>query len=169
VITVVWIYKHLVLIPIIVALAFGAAQLVPYRVSNPPVQAEPVWDSPRTRALVVTACYDCHSNQTRSHWYTKMAPMSWLAARDVQRGRAALNFSEWATSGGERDLAGAVADGNMPPSRYFYFGLHKDAKLSATERDDLIRGLQAIAAQGGGHGAEATTADDKNGQVRAGQ
>jgi hypothetical protein len=133
-----------------VAVAFGAAQLVPYRVSNPPVRGEPVWDSPRTRALVVTACYDCHSNQTRSHWYTKVAPMSWLTARDVRNGRAALNFSEWAASAGEQDPASAVADGNMPPARYFYFGLHKDAKLTAAERVDLIRGLQAIAAQAGG-------------------
>jgi hypothetical protein len=133
-----------------VAVAIGAAQLVPYRVSNPPVHDEPRWDSPRTRALVVTACYDCHSNQTRSHWYTKVAPMSWLTARDVRGGRAALNFSEWATSSGEHDPAGAVADGNMPPARYFYFGLHKDAKLSAAERDELIQGLQAIAAQAGG-------------------
>lgn len=128
------------------AVSFGAVQLVPYRVSNPPVNDEPAWDSPRTRALVVAACFDCHSNRTRSRWYTKVAPMSWLTTRDVRNGRDALNFSEWSTSEGGRNAAGAVADGVMPPARYFYFGLHSDAKLSAADRADLIRGLQALAA-----------------------
>jgi hypothetical protein len=135
---------------VIVAVAFGALQLVPYRVSNPAVRSEPPWDSPRTRALAVTACFDCHSNQSRSHWYTKVAPMSWMTVRDVKNGRAALNFSEWGTSGGEHNAAEAVADGKMPPRRYFYFGLHQKAKLSATDRADLIRGLQAIAGQRSG-------------------
>ncbi len=136
-----------------IVMSFVAAQLVPYRVSNPAVHDEPQWDSPRTRVLVATACFDCHSNQTRSHWYTQVAPMSWLTTKDVRRGRAALNFSEWSTTGREHDPAGAVSDGRMPPTRYFYFGLHQDAKLSATDRADLIRGLQATvaASPGGGH------------------
>jgi hypothetical protein len=36
-------------------------QLIPYGRdhSNPPVTAEPAWDSPETRALAVAACFDC--------------------------------------------------------------------------------------------------------------
>jgi hypothetical protein len=127
--------------------AFGAVQLIPYRVTNPPVRSEPVWDSPRTRELAVTACFDCHSNQTHSPWYAKVAPMSWLTTRDVRDGRAALNFSEWTSSERGHNPAEVVADGSMPPGRYFYFGLHKRAKLSATDRADLERGLRALAGQ----------------------
>ncbi|MBO9350081.1 MAG: hypothetical protein J7449_01215 [Thermomicrobium sp.] len=32
--------------------------------TNPPVVAEPAWDSPQTRELFMRACGDCHSNQT---------------------------------------------------------------------------------------------------------
>jgi hypothetical protein len=130
-----------------VIVAFGAAQLIPYRVSNPPARNEPVWDSPRTRELAVTACFDCHSNQTHSPWYAKVAPMSWLTTRDVRDGRAAMNFSEWGSSEGGHNPGDVVAEGSMPPGRYFYFGLHKHAKLSATDKADLIRGLRALADQ----------------------
>jgi hypothetical protein len=43
----------------------GAAQLVPYGRdhTNPSIVAEPAWDSPETRALAKTACFDCHSNE----------------------------------------------------------------------------------------------------------
>ena len=74
---------------------FVLIQFVPYRLKNPPVQSEPKWDSARTHALVVASCYDCHSNQTQRHWYTQIAPFSWLSVKEVRKGRAALNFSAW--------------------------------------------------------------------------
>jgi hypothetical protein len=45
--------------------------------------------------LLRRACYDCHSNETQWPWYAYIAPISWLAERDVERGRKELNFSEW--------------------------------------------------------------------------
>ena len=40
-------------------------QLVPLpgRGNNPPVTAEPKWDSLQTRTLAKRACFDCHSNE----------------------------------------------------------------------------------------------------------
>jgi hypothetical protein len=72
-------------------------QLVPYGRDhdNPPVQSEPPWDSPDTRALARQACFDCHSNETEWPAYANIAPVSWLVQRDVDEGRAVLNFSEW--------------------------------------------------------------------------
>ena len=68
-----------------------------------------------------------------------MAPVSWLVQRDVEEGRAELN---WSTSGGEGDeSAEAVLEGSMPPR--YYTLLHPDARLSAQEVDALARGLQA--------------------------
>ncbi len=130
-----------------------AIQLVPTGVSttNPPVVAEPNWDSPATRALAVRACFDCHSNETAWPLYTRIAPISWLVARDVSEGRQALNFSEWgvaamggeAGEGGERggggEAAEKVEDGSMPPALYTL--IHPGARLSPEEQQQLIDGL----------------------------
>lgn len=131
---------------------FLLMQFVPVRVDNPPVVGEPSWDSPQTRALAVTACYDCHSNESRPLWFEKIAPLSWWITNHVDEGRSALNFSEWGTKGqGEADEAAeTVRDGSMPPSNYTWLGLHKDAKLTAKERQQLADGLKATIAQSGG-------------------
>ena len=126
--------------------ALAVAQIVPYgrNHSNPPVVAEPAWDRPETRALAERACFDCHSNETRWPWYSHVAPTSWLVQRHVDEGREELNFSAW-TGDAEaaREAAEAVVDGSMPPRSYTL--LHSEAKLSAGERDQLARGLQALA------------------------
>ena len=129
---------------------FGLIQLVPTGVSysNPPVVAEPKWDSPQTRALAQRACFDCHSNETAWPWYTHIAPVSWLTAHDVSEGRQRLNFSTWGqpTSGrGEgtnvRELVRAVQGGSMPPA--IYLPLHPAAKLTPAEQQQLVQGFLA--------------------------
>ena len=55
---------------------------------NPPVGAEPSWDSPETRALARQACFDCHSNETEWPAYSTVAPVSWLIQHDVSEGAA---------------------------------------------------------------------------------
>ena len=129
-------------------LLFGVAQLVPYRITNPSTNDEPSWTSATGRQLVVESCYDCHSNQTSSHWYTKVAPLSWWTANHVKQGRAALNFSEWSTTRHRRNLAGSVAEGGMPPSYYTWFGRHANAKLTTAQKTQLMDELRAVAAQG---------------------
>ena len=135
--------RFVFIIASILIAGFGLIQLIPYRVSNPPVTGEPKWDSPQTRALVVAACYDCHSNQTKTPWYGKVAPLSWWLTSHVDNGRAALNFSEWNRPQGRRAgrAAEAVERGSMPPAYYTWFGLHSNAKLSSTQRAALVAGL----------------------------
>ena len=134
---------------------FLLAQAVPYGRShaNPPVTQEPKWDSPQTRTLAARACFDCHSNLTKWRWYSNIAPVSWLIQRDVDGGRSQFNFSEWNkpqdVSAG--DLADAIR-GGMPP--WFYVIAHPSAKLSGSEKNALIQGLNATLAasppKGGG-------------------
>jgi hypothetical protein len=135
-----------------VVVAFGLMQLVPYRITNPPVRRqEPNWDSPRTRQLAVAACFDCHSNETTRPWYGNVAPISWWLKNHVDDGRAAVNFSDWANHHGESgDLLEAVQNGSMPPSYYTWFGLHSNARLTQAERDELVKGLRATIAASGG-------------------
>lgn len=121
-----------------------ALQLVPYgrRHTNPPGRVEPRWDSEATRALAVRACYDCHSNETVWPWYSHVAPVSWLAQRDVDEGRRKLNFSQWDRPQKEAHESGkTVRKGEMPP--WFYPPAHRDARLTAAETQALITGLEA--------------------------
>ncbi len=119
-------------------------QLVPYgkNHTNPPVIAEPAWDSPQTRALAQRACFDCHSNETVWPWYSNIAPVSWLVMRDVQEGREKLNFSEW----GQRrmkavdEVGEVVREGEMPMPIYIL--QHPEARLTGAEREQLASGLE---------------------------
>jgi mono/diheme cytochrome c family protein len=126
-----------------VVILFLAIQLVPYGRShtNPPTTREPAWDSPRTRALFMDACGDCHSNLTRWPWYTNVAPVSWLVQNDVDAGRSQFDVSNWdrpqELSAG--DAADAIRTGSMPP--WFYTPMHPTASLSAGEKQQLIAGL----------------------------
>jgi hypothetical protein len=131
--------------------AFALLQLVPYgwRHSNPPVTGAPPWPSAEVERLARTACYDCHSNETEWPVYTYVAPMSWLVRYDIDRGRAALNFSHWGAAGEDaHDAADRVENGSMPPDRYLR--LHPDARLSDRERQTLVEALQALDEGGGG-------------------
>ncbi len=124
-------------------------QLIPVDKTNPPVVSEPAWDSPQTRALAKDACFDCHSNETVWPWYAKIAPVSWLVKTDVNAGRSALNFSEWGQGEMEAgDLAETINEGGMPPA--YYTLMHPNAKLSDSEKQALIIGLQASVGQSSG-------------------
>jgi hypothetical protein len=128
---------------IAVVVVFVGLQLVPKRVSNPAMRAEPHWDNPATRQLAVPACFNCHSNRTHLAWFERIAPLSWWIAGHVDEGRGKLNFSEYDPnhhgSGGR--IAREVQQGAMPPGYYTWFWQHGEAKLSDTDRAALIKGL----------------------------
>lgn len=127
-------------------MGFLLLQLIPYGRdhSNPQVKSQPAWDSPRTQKLAREACFDCHSNETRWPWYSNVAPMSWLLARDVEEARGRFNFNEMTPDEG-LDWVGVmvikVKNNEMPPMRYT--ALHAEARFSTAERQDLINGLLA--------------------------
>jgi len=145
--------KKLILILSLLIGIFLLLQLVPYgrNHTNPTVVAEPTWDSPETRVLAVRACFDCHSNESVWPWYSNIAPVSWLVQRDVDEGREKLNFSEWRAyvenEEGEDeekeyewdDIEEVIRSGEMPLPIYLI--QHPEAKLSATEKEQLIEGL----------------------------
>lgn len=144
--TKVWGWRWKILIGL--AVLFVAIQFVPLSVDNPSTRDEPAWDSARTRELVVRACADCHSNETKVLWFEHVAPIKWYIADHVKEGREALNFSEWHTNAGDDpdDAVETIEKGTMPLDSYTYFGLHGDANLTDEERQDLIDGLEATMA-----------------------
>ena len=138
--------KPLVVILVLVGLAL-LIQLVPYgrNHSNPPVIAEPNWDSPQTRELAKQACFDCHSNEVVYPWYSNIAPASWLIQRDVEEAREKLNFSEWGNNGEVDDIVEVVERGEMPPFQYTI--IHTNAVFSAQEKQAFIQGIQSTIAR----------------------
>jgi len=89
-------------------------------------------------AILKTSCYDCHSNQTNYRWYSYVAPISWQIAKDVVKGREALNFSEWNTLN-KRKLVRKLADikeqlnKDVMPMKIYTF-IHSDTKLNPSQK-----------------------------------
>ncbi|MGB3209448.1 MAG: heme-binding domain-containing protein [Desulforhopalus sp.] len=127
-----------------------AIQFVPYGKdhTNPPVVAEPQWDSQRTEALFTRSCANCHSNNTTWPWYSSIAPVSWLIRYDVDEGREHFNTSRWNGQGVNKghDAAEELRDGEMPP--WIYVLGHPEAKLSESEKGQLVQGLSATFGSG---------------------
>lgn len=140
--------KRTILLIVAGLIVLGLLPLIPYGRdhTNPPVKAEPNWDSPETRLLAQRACFDCHSNETRWPWYSNIAPASWLVYRDVMEGRLHINFSDWDRPHEQHvhEFQEVFDDNSMPPFQYLL--LHPEAKLSPEERQKLFEGLMKLAA-----------------------
>jgi len=121
-------------------------QAIPYgrSHSNPSITGEPEWATPRTRELMVRACFGCHSNEVKYPSYASVAPISWVVQSHVDEGRQAVNYSEFDKGQrGAKNTVIAVTSGFMPPSYYTQFGRHPEAKLTKAEMAELIAGLKA--------------------------
>ena len=128
----------------IVLLSAVAIQFIPYGKdhTNPPVMSEVQWDSPRTQELFNRACADCHSNETKYPWYSKIAPVSWLIAHDIEERREKMNVSMIGVQPKNKlkDAAAEVKEGEMPIPPYLI--AHPEARLSDAEKKELAEGLE---------------------------
>ena len=127
---------------LVIGVALSAAQLITAPISNPPVTGD-ISAPPQIESTLRRACYDCHSNQTRWPWYSRVAPLSWMAAHDVALGRKEVNFSEWssyypATRTRKLQWIGrAIHEETMP--QWWYRLMHPDARLTAADSFALER------------------------------
>ena len=129
-----------------------AAQLVTVERVNPTSLVSPLSNGDiaapaQIKALLTRACYDCHSNQTRWPWYSGVAPVSWLVARDVALGRKELNFSEWGSYYPQTRMrklqwmGRVLRERAMPP--WAYRLMHPGARLTDAERATLDRWIES--------------------------
>ena len=121
-------------------------QAIPYgrAHSNPPITGEPEWATPRTRELMVRACFGCHSNEVEYPAYASVAPISWVVETHVSEGREKGNYSEFdSRQRGADETIEVIEEGSMPPAYYTQFGRHPEAKLTTAEIAELIAGLKA--------------------------
>jgi hypothetical protein len=107
-----------------------------------PVQSKPLFQGaqidPSTRALFQRACQDCHSDNTKWPWYSRIPPMSSMIGKDVGEARRHINFSHWdAYSPDQQEelltrIGNNARIGRMPLPRYTL--LHREASLTPQER-----------------------------------
>lgn len=125
---------------VVLTIALVVIQFVPVDRTSPPVESE-VPAPAEVRVVLRRACYDCHSNETVWPWYSGIAPVSWLVARDVHEGREELNFSTWNRLATKEQIKAlhesweSVEEGEMP--LWFYLPTHPEARLSAQDRSIL--------------------------------
>ena len=123
----------------------AAAQFVRPERSNPAIDVSRtiqahVAPTSGLPAILDRACRDCHSNATVWPWYTQIAPVSWLMAYGVRKGRNAVNFSEWAAYPPELQRAMLTAScqdvsaGKMPGP---YTLLHPETRLSSQDIETI--------------------------------
>jgi hypothetical protein len=133
---------------------FGLLQFTNPSPTNPPVLKDMIAENPppaHVAAMLHAACYDCHSNETKWPWYSRVAPMSWLIASDVNEGRYNLNLSEWPADMPDHvirrleNMSEKIGYGEMPPKKYT--AIHADARLSDRDRKELTDWLDGEAAR----------------------
>ncbi len=109
------------------------------------------------RAILSAKCADCHSLETRLHFYGRMAPASWLMEHDINQGRKAMNLTHWSAYSPDQQqtLAAKIVqetrETKMPPAQYLL--IHRDSLV--TEGD--LRTLAAWA-----HGSEGSSSGQAN-------
>ena len=125
-----------------------AIQLIPVNRSNPDMDpsgtiytAQPV--PAEVKAVFERSCKNCHSNETAWPWYSYVAPVSWVVARDVHRARKTMNLSEWGSYSAQRkedrleEICEQVTNGEMPDRKYAIF--HRSARITPDERTAICQ------------------------------
>jgi len=91
--------------------------------------------------ILKNSCYDCHSNETKYPWYHNVAPVSWMMSSNIEGGRKALDFSNWASIDKQVKLKRLkrakqlVNNEMMPKSEYLL--IHDKAVLDTKKKETL--------------------------------
>ncbi len=133
---------------LILLLIFGLLQFIPIQEKNiSSVEAknsiEKLFSIPDSVLTILkSACYDCHSNNTRYPWYSNIQPVALFLNKHIVEGKKELNFDEFGNYTERRQqsklkaVASQVKDGDMPLTSYKL--LHSGAKLRAYEKEQII-------------------------------
>ena len=98
--------------------------------------------------ILVNACYDCHSNNTRYPWYAHVQPVGWWLADHIDEGKYELNYSEFAAYSLRKqyhkleETIDVVKSGEMPLDDYTF--LHSEARLSQQQKEALVNWAAAM-------------------------
>ena len=149
--------KIAVIVVVAIALLLVGIGVLATDHSNPLATYTINWDSPTTERLARAACFDCHSHETVWPWYSYIAPVSFLIAKDVADGRAEMNFSTGRGLDAD-EMIEQIERGKMP--KPIYLPLHPEANLSNADKAALIAGLRATFGSGSDRNAPIQTPED---------
>ena len=96
----------------------------------------------KIQAVLGSACYDCHSNNTHYPWYSNIQPVALFLNRHIVEGKKELNFDEFGNYTRRRQqsklkaIANQLRDGEMPMSSYKL--LHGGAMISKNKKNQII-------------------------------
>lgn len=103
---------------------------------------------PDVDTILVKACKDCHSNNTRYPWYNNIQPVAWWLNSHIQDGKGSFNLNEFATYRVARqydkvkEIKKQIDEGGMPLSSYTL--IHIDARLTDAEKNTIISWSEEI-------------------------
>lgn len=136
---------------IVIVVGFIGIQFKQPDRTNPPIdESKTIFAllkvKPEVKAILDRSCVDCHTHNTRWPWYSYVAPVSWLVADDVAKGRKELNLSDWARYKPQRAIAKLdqicqeLEDDKMPIKPYRL--MHSNAALSKQEIDLICEWIE---------------------------
>jgi cytochrome c len=139
-----WAFGGLMIVGASLALArvhpFGDAGLYAAKSADAPILNNSQVPS-NVRAILDEKCADCHSMQTRTPLYGRLAPASWLMERDINRGREAMNLSNWDSYSADQQqmfaakIAHEAKSHEMPLQQYL--AIHWNARVNDAEIREL--------------------------------
>lgn len=100
------------------------------------------------KGILAKACYDCHSNNTRYPWYSKVQPFDWWITDHINEGKKEFNFDEYLSRSPRyqynkiHEVAEQMEEHEMPLNSYLW--IHKDAKLSEEEIKKVVNWTDRI-------------------------
>ena len=115
------------------------------------VSANKITTTTEVENILKTSCNDCHSNNTIYPWYNNIQPVGFWLTHHINEGKEELNFDEFASYSPRKkyhklkELEELVNEGEMPLSSYTL--MHKDAVLSAQQKETLISWSKSVRAE----------------------
>lgn len=97
---------------------------------------------PMVLSSLQTACYDCHSNNTKYLWYDYIQPARMFVESHIKNGKEELKFNEFANYSSRKQqskleaISKEIKSNEMPLSSYTL--LHLNAVLTGKQKQEII-------------------------------
>jgi hypothetical protein len=149
---------------LILAALFLLLQLVRPSLGNAPATAD-LQAPDEVKQILKTACYNCHSTETKLSLFDYPVPAYWLVVRDVRKGRSHLNFSEIGKlppaqqRGALYEALSQIELGAMPLGQYK--ALHPESAVTPAQIEVLKKYLLSINPAGAIPASEIAAADEQ--------
>jgi hypothetical protein len=98
--------------------------------------------------ILISKCYDCHSNHTNYPWYFNFQPIAWWLASHIKEAKEELNFSDFNNYTEKRakhkleELGEVLDEGTMPLKSYVV--LHPNTSITPEDKKIIFAWLESL-------------------------